>query len=293
MPGHPRAWDPKDWEKHVQLLLKTRYAHPPGSYQHVPDTVHGDAGIEGFATDGTAYQCYAAQEWTGAEDLLTKQKNKMTSDIAKLVRNEELLGALLGAIKIRIWNFVVPYWNDKQLIEHANKKAGEVEKRQLSHVDHTFRISILTQDDFAVEVQMLANFNLHKFNVAAPSIAAAKLAEWIEGKGNLQLVSNLRRKAERLGQGKSKASREAFQAKIVANYIGGSIVLNRLERELPETYDKVVEYKTIREANLETESFATSKVPSEFFEATLRQYKQDISTVPGIGPSAADIIARE
>lgn len=64
------------WLQHVQGLLKKRYTHP-GTYQKVPDTAKGDCGIEGFATDGTAYQCYAAQHWTGANDLCKKQKSKI------------------------------------------------------------------------------------------------------------------------------------------------------------------------------------------------------------------------
>jgi hypothetical protein len=208
-------WNPKEWEKHVQLLLKRRYARPPGSYQHVPDTVGGDHGIEGFATDGTAYQCYAAQDWVTAEELLTKQKYKITKDIAKFIRNETVLASLLGAVKISIWNLVVPYWNDKALIRHANEKAAHVEKQMLQHVATTFRISILTEEDFAAEKQLLANLNLHKFNAAAPSITPVKLTEWMDRKRNLQMVSNLRRKAEALGQGKSQDAREKFEARIL------------------------------------------------------------------------------
>jgi hypothetical protein len=293
MPGSVVPWNSKEWEKHVQLLLKRRYAHPPGSYQHVPDTVRGDHGVEGFALDGTAYQCYAAQDWVTAEELLTKQRNKITKDIGKFIRNETGLALLFGALRICIWNLVVPYWNNKELIEHANDKAAVVEKLKLQHVATTFHISILTEEDFAAENQLLANLNLHKFNAVAPSIAPAKLAEWMDRKKNLQLVSNLRRKAEILGQGKSNDSKEKFEARIVANYIGGNIVLGRLERELPETYGSIEEYKTTREANLETESFVTNRVPAEFFERTLEQYREEISRVPGIGPSAADTIARE
>lgn len=235
----------------------------------------------------------STSEWVTAEELLTKQKNKLTSDIGKFIRNEVELASLFGAIKICIWNLVVPYWNDKALIGHASDKAEMVKRLKLPHAASTFRISILTEEDFVVENQLLANMDLHKFNVAAPSIAPAKLIQWMERKKNLRLVSNLRRKAEVLGQGKSADSKEKFQANIVANYIGGNIVLGRLERELPETYGRVIEYKTVREANLETESFVTQRVPSQFFESTLEQYRQEISKVPGIGLSAADTIARE
>ena len=104
MAGDARPWNPKEWEKHVQLLLKKRYAHPPGTYQEVPDTVKGDCGVEGFAQDGTAYQCYSAQQWINPEDLLKKQKNKISADIAKFIKNADELCKLFGEVKIAQWN---------------------------------------------------------------------------------------------------------------------------------------------------------------------------------------------
>ena len=291
MPGDPRPWNPKDWEHRIQLLLKRRY--PPGQYQHVPDTVRGDLGIEGFALDGTAYQCYAAQECVTASELLTKQKNKMTADIGKFKSNGAKLAELLGTLKISVWNFLVPYWNDKDLINHATKKAQELAALDLSHVASQFRITILTQDDFAVEAQLLANVNLIKFDVPVPQVAPKKLAEWMEQKTNLELVDNLHRKAEVLARGKSREQKELLQARIVANYIGGNVVLGRLERELPETYAKIANYKAGKEANLEAESVITNKVPAEFFDQTLQQYRKELAAVPGIGPAAANTLAWE
>jgi hypothetical protein len=63
MPGDMNPWDPNDWEKHIQKVLKVRYGQPVGSYQHIPADIKGDCGLEGFAHDGTAYQCYACQNW--------------------------------------------------------------------------------------------------------------------------------------------------------------------------------------------------------------------------------------
>ncbi len=176
MPGDPRPWNPKEWEKHIQRLLKNRYAHPPGSYQEIADTVKGDCGIEGFSVDGTAYQCYAAQNWVSAEDLVRRQKNKITTDIGKFGKNEEELCEILGTTKIAFWNLVVPYWNNKDLKKHANVKAVEVREQNHKHVGKKFEISILTADDFEVELGLLARVDLYKFDMAAPSVQASDLA---------------------------------------------------------------------------------------------------------------------
>jgi hypothetical protein len=122
MPGDASPWDPKEWERHIQSVLKLRYAQPVGSYQHIADDIKGDCGIEGFAIDGTAYQCYACQNWNDFGVLLEHQKNKMTLDISKLLRNEAELLTILGDVRNWIWNFVLPFWNDKELLKHARKK---------------------------------------------------------------------------------------------------------------------------------------------------------------------------
>ncbi len=126
MPGDASPWDPNAWEKHIQRVLKLRYSQRVGTYQHIPAEIGGDYGLEGFAADGTAYQCYACQTWTDSAFLLKKQKTKMTADIGKLIKNEANLLKILGDIRIGIWNFVLPFWNDKELLMHANKKTEEV-----------------------------------------------------------------------------------------------------------------------------------------------------------------------
>ncbi|MFZ0662382.1 MAG: hypothetical protein WAM66_06785 [Acidobacteriaceae bacterium] len=293
MPGDARPWSTAEWENHIQLLLKKRYAHPTGSYQQISATVHGDCGLEGFAVDRTAYQCYAAQECMNSQQLYTKQRNKITTDIGKFIKNENALLEILGGIRIGFWNFVVPYWTDKELLKHAATKTNEVRALKLKHADEDFRISILTAEDFAIEAQLLARIDLYKFDPQTPSVSSENLSMWMTGTANLDLVKNLARKAALIGAGKSEISRNRFQARMAANYIGGNIVLGQLEQELPETYGKVIDFKTQREADLEAESFSTNKVPSEFFESTLQQYRSELANIPGISPRTAATLAKE
>lgn len=285
MPGNPQPWKGNDWEDHCQRLLKKRYASP--------STTHGDYGLEGYAVDGTGYQCYAAQEWADSKQLYEKQRNKITRDIGTFIANEKELVKILGAIKISLWNFVVPYWNNKDLLEHAKKKEATVRPLKLKHVGRDFRIAILTEEDFATEVQLLAHLNLYQFDVAAPPVAAADLASWMADKGKLELVANLSRKAALIGAGKSEEKKRKFEARMVAHYISGNTVLGRLQQEQPETYGRVIEYKVSRENNLEAETYSTNKVPAQFLEATLQQYRSELTDVPGISPRVAESLAHE
>lgn len=101
-----RDWDPNEWQDWVKQLLYAHYGHK--HYQPVPDTDGGDYGIEGFSQDGCAYQCYAAEEPVGTEELYEKQRNKINEDLKKFVHNQQPLAKLFGALKIERWVFVVP-----------------------------------------------------------------------------------------------------------------------------------------------------------------------------------------
>src|SRR4051812_6267412 len=88
------TWSGPDWQKHVLLLLKRHYG--PGNFHEIPDQDRGDRGLEGFAQDGCAYQCYAAAEPLPIVDLRESQKRKITRDIKKFCDNSQILHKLLG-----------------------------------------------------------------------------------------------------------------------------------------------------------------------------------------------------
>lgn len=286
-------WDPNEWEKHIQKVLKVRYAQPVGCYQHIPADIKGDCGLEGYAMDGTAYQCYACQNWTDFDVLLKHQKNKMTTDIGKLVRKEAELLKILGDIRIGIWNFVLPFWNDKELLKHARKKEMEVRSKKPKHTTMDFRIAVITGEEFLVEKQMLAKQDLYQFDVKNLPDSLASVATWMDNNKGLQIVENLTRKATVIAKGKSQGSREKFLKRMVKDYIDGQVVLGKLELELPEVYEEVIRRKSDREGELETESVTNTSVPGEFFNVTLSAYKSQLRGVAGISPRATDILARE
>jgi hypothetical protein len=293
MPGDARPWDPNEWEQHIQKMLKVRYAQPVGCYQHIPADIKGDCGLEGYAVDGTAYQCYACQNWTDFGNLLQHQKNKMTADIGKLLKKEAELLNILGDIRIGIWNFVLPFWNDKELLKHARKKEMEVRSKDTKHTTKDFRITVITGEEFLIEKQMLAKRDLYQFDVKDLPDSVASVAKWMDNNKGLQMVENLTRKANVIGKGKSDGIREKFLKRMVKDYVDGAIVLGKLELELPEVYEEVIRRKTDREGELETESLTNTSVPGQFFNATLSAYKSQLRAVSGISPRAADILARE
>jgi hypothetical protein len=291
MPGDPRSWGTTEWESHVQLLLKRRY-RIPGMYQHVPDE-NGDHGIEGYAMDGTAYQCYSAQGWIEPKSLYEKQRDKITVDIGKFIANEAELVKLFGSLKIKIWNLVVPYYSSKEIVKHGKVKAALVRGSNLAHADKDFTISVITEDDFSVERQELANASVTSFDVGLQNVPRETLDKWLQNANNLSLVSNLNRKAEQIVGATTGSKLTRFRLGIVRNYISGDIVLKQLEQDLPETFKYVKELKDQKEADLDTETTTSNQVPSNVFNETLQSYQAQLSKTPGLSERTMRSIANE
>jgi hypothetical protein len=169
----------------------------------------------------------------------------------------------------------------------------EIRNKGLKHTKQDFRIAVITGDEFLIEKQMLAKQDLYKFDVASLPDTVLTAAKWMDQNKGLALVTNLTRKATVIAKGKSATMSENFLNQMVKDYTLGTGVLNRLEQEMPEVYEAIIKRKTDREGELEAASVTNTLVPGKFFDETLAQYKAELRFVSGIGPRAADILARE
>jgi hypothetical protein len=290
MPGDFIPWGTTEWEDHIQKVLKLRYKQ--GGYQEIPAETHGDCGLEGVASDGNVYQCYSAQDYVTPAELLKKQKGKITADIGKLLNNEQELLEILGSVKIRRWYLVVPHWKNKDLIKHAKEKEAFVRKSGAKHIHPDFETFIITGDDFLIEKQELASVNSYGFDALPPAVDDSSLNAWLDNASNLTLIANLDHKAP-LIVGDRQAQLPKFRSRIVKNFIHGKSVLNRLQKELPETFKRVADLKQQKEDDLETETALAQSVPAEIFEDTLKSFKGQLAKTPGLSERATTVIANE
>lgn len=196
-------WQPKDWERHVNNLLRTM--HGKENYIKVPDEHGGDAGVEGFSLSGNAYQCYAPDELCSKADLCEKQKKKITQDIKKFIENKGKLESIFGDTKIRRWILVVPKHISKDLIAHANKKALEVVAAGLSYVnDVDFRLLIWDREEFSKEELELIKSGLYKLKIHCEEVPDSTVDEFrLDGD---QTINNMNIKLGKLA-GISEAKR--------------------------------------------------------------------------------------
>jgi hypothetical protein len=206
----------------------------------------------------------------------------------------EMNKAALGALWQKHFGAPPPEQTRRDLLlKHARKKEMDVRGKTPRHVKADFRISVITGEEFLIEKQMLAKQDLYKFDVKDLPDTVATAATWMDQNKGLELVTNLTRKATVIAKGRSAKMRQSFLNNMVKDYTAGSVVLSRLEQEMPEVYEEVIKKKTDREGELETASVTNTLVPGAFFDSTLAQYKTELCGVAGISPRAVDILARE
>src|SRR5690606_24929220 len=109
-------FDGDSWEGFCQQCLKLKYEHD--GYQEMP-AWQGDLGIEGFTRSGILFQCYCPDEDYNPDLLYEKQRDKITTDLKKLITYETQLVSYLGAAKVVKWIFLTPEYKNKELVRHC------------------------------------------------------------------------------------------------------------------------------------------------------------------------------
>ena len=94
--GIPALPSGDDFEAFAWSLLQRRY--PPERLRYFPAEMGGDRGLEGFSTDGIAYQCYADKDSLNLRARTDKQRAKLNRDTLKLKNNKDDLLELLDGV---------------------------------------------------------------------------------------------------------------------------------------------------------------------------------------------------
>lgn len=145
------AFDGNSWERLCQLVFKRKFTDD--GYTHIPATP-GDYGLEGFTkTTGCGYQCYCPDKAYPQKDLYEKQRDKITTDLKKLLTNQADLTKILGVTKLRRWHLVTPTIAHNDLIKHAQAKEAEVRTWNLPILEPDFQVMVHDADHYASEIQ--------------------------------------------------------------------------------------------------------------------------------------------
>lgn len=234
--------DGDSWEQWCDGCYRDRYQS--ANFTKVPATYKGDAGIEGFTTSGVVYQCYCPEKDYSDNELYDNQRDKLTRDIVKLLKNGDKLKKL-GVHLIREWHFVTPEYRDKRILEHKETKTQEVlaAKRQnpdqYAYIDDNFQIIIKVAEDFKVEFVRLIRNPLYdlKMNLAVKSI---KNIDWTEC--DAEKLDNIKRKIKAIMN--TNDDDEDYRDMIsfwATAYLKGIEIMNTLQHSYGEIYEELFE----------------------------------------------------
>jgi hypothetical protein len=289
-----QEWSGEEWEKLIQRLLKRHHGHT--HYQEIPAKHGGDLGLEGFSTNGCAYQCYAAQGQRDTKKLYEVQRDKITTDINKFINNKSDLIKLFGDIIICRWCLVVPKYESKELLEHATKKTKEVLAKNLPYVAPDFRIMIVTYQNFEKEIQELTTAGVLEIDTTLENVKVEPeiVEQWLSNNNNNELLNNLDSKSRKIDNLVENQKIEAFKTNIANNYLRGQNFLSEVNKKSPDIYSKIRNCKITYENNLELKNILNSNTANTHLKTTLSEYSSQLSKeIPNLSPNYIEILCWE
>lgn len=283
-------WDGGEWEDYIQLLLKRH--HGVGNYQEVPAKHGGDFGIDGYSTNGCAYQCYAAQEPCTTKQRYEAQRNKITNDIGKFINNKPDLVKLFGSTTIHRWVLLVPTYDSALLMQHASKKSEEVLQAKLPYVSSDFKIIIDTDSCFEKEINELTNAGVLEIDMEGLESEVEGRETWLES--NEGLVNVLHTKSKKISTLSSEVKLEEFKYLIVDHYLRGQNLLSNFNKKFPDIYAKLNTCKRTYEKHLHTMSLIEDNPANQCLKDTLREYTGELGkSVPNLPTEAIKTLTWE
>ncbi|MDP3746893.1 MAG: hypothetical protein Q8Q88_07560 [Phenylobacterium sp.] len=229
-----QQWNPDDWESFALSLLQAR--HGSLNVQKVPATHQGDFGIDFYCTaDLVIYQCFAVEEPIDIIARAARQKNKITTDLKKVVEGAVEVSKLFLGLPVKKWILLVPMHDSKDVNLHCAKKTNDARALKLSHLDTDFEVCVHDQESFpgaALSAAMSALTSV-SLNVQAPT--QKELDEWKAGSPSL-LANATKKLSKRTAPGD-------VQNAVVSGvelFLKGNALVDALRSTAPDLHEKVV-----------------------------------------------------
>lgn len=291
-----RELNPETWEELIDSLYRIKYKDE--GYQYIPARNGGDCGIEGYTETGKVYQCYFPEGEYSPNDLYEKLRDKLTMDIGKIIKNQDKL-LKLGITSIKEWHLVVPKYEDKRILEHANNKEQEMLKLKkegkLSIIDDNFKIYIKELKDFTVEMNLLIKLK-KEYKYLLPKIEEVDFAQC-----NSEKKANISRKIKTLCNNIDNEKTQKTINIFIEFYLKGIEMLNEIREHSIELYEEILKIENTYRTNIElkcntnTDNTINQKLFREIlddFEDKLKEELGDILSYSDIGELKQEMIGK-
>lgn len=267
------------WEELCVKCYRLRYQKE--HYTPIPAVQGGDAGIEGFTHNGIVHQCYCPEREYSEDELYGHQRNKLTTDIQKLISNGKRLKEL-GVPIISEWHFNIPEYKDPRILKHAQSKQQEVltakenDPVSLAHISDDFKILIKVAEDFTPEISRIIRTNLTdmKLNFA---IQHQESPDW--SKCDSQKVANIRRKVGSVMHVDENDPDLNYVINVYVDYyIAGLAIINNLQLHFPEFYEDLykLEQSYKREVAVKTRMNTNRQLNQSVFDNILEEFQEKL-----------------
>jgi hypothetical protein len=290
------------WEELCVECYRMRYQD--SHYRDIPAVHRGDAGIEGFALNGVVHQCYCPEREYSDDDLYEHQRNKLTADIKKLMKNANRLKKL-GVPPIREWHFNMPEYRDDRIVSHIAYKQQEVltakaeNPSEFEHIADGFQIIPKIAEDFKPEISRIIRTTVTdmRLNFAIQHTVAPNWEQC-----DSQKVENITRKIKAVMHVEDETNEDLNDVIniYVEFYISGLEIMSRLRTSFPEIYEDIfqLERSYKKEVSIKTKMNTNRSMNKDIFESILADFesklRQDFSkmlTSASIGELKQDLIA--
>ena len=175
------------------------------------------------------------------------------------------LAALLGPTVLKEWILVVPRWEDKSLLAHAEDKIKSLRTAGLGFIAPEIVPGICTTENFIVERQQLVQAGKESLRIAAALVDQAQITDWVAA--NDVLVARLDGKALAIRHQDAATARK-LRDESVRHYLDGQNALTKLRADYPDIFEVVDRIKKDKEHFLATESLTTSALPPDHWRET-------------------------
>ena len=290
------------WEDLCVQCYRIRYQKD--NYTAIPAIHGGDAGIEGFTNKGIVHQCYCPERSYSDNELYDHLRNKLTTDIEKLIKNGERLRAL-GVPPVIEWHMNIPEYKDSRILVHAEAKRQEVIKAKTTkpadyvHIADSFCVVIKTAADFTQEISRIIRTTATDMRLNY-AIQHSDEPDW--SKCDSEKVANIRRKIKAVMNVYDDAN-EALNQVVgiyVDCYISGLEIMNSLRIDFPEIYGDIflLEQSYKREVSIRTLMNTDKTMNRSLFDSVLNDFQSKLErdfsgtfTEASIGELKQDLVA--
>lgn len=277
-------FDGEGWQTFVIQLLYLRYG---ANLIEVPDQHKGDCGIEAFATDGCAFQCYSPEGPSSIAEIAAKHKKKISRDVKKFSGNQSDLVKIFGKTKIHRWILVVPDHYSVEVVQLCQKKTQEILTLTppLPYVADDFQVlTVNGHHFFTVEIAELSRTGGLQAEAAASTVAPAEVESFAKQHGDL--VEMMDKKLTKLKL--EPVEQSSLLGRLLQAHLEGGNAIAYYDDKFPVISDKIRAIKQARAKALEIDS----KLQSLTISGTREKFESElVGSVPTLGRQTAMVVS--